>query len=223
MTKIVLVAAALLGIPATALAAGAACCAAGLACCTAGCPLCRARARTYGMDARTRREVTELTARLADGDREAFDPLFDALWPFLRAFATRLLGDPADADDAAQQALLRVFARASEYEAGRDALPWIVAIAANECRTLRNRRSRRREESLGAADPAAPADDGEAAAIAAAALALLGELPAEDLATLRAAWFGDPRPDIAAATFRKRVQRSTRRLRELWRTRHGSP
>jgi DNA-directed RNA polymerase specialized sigma24 family protein len=175
------------------------------------------------MDARTRREVTELTTRPAEGDRSAFDPLFDTLWPFLRAFARRMLGDAAEADDAAQQALLRGFARASEYEAGRDALPWIVAIAANACRTLRNRRSRRREDAIAGVDRVAPAADLEAAQLEAAAVELMGELPAADLATCGPP--GSATRDRTSPTRRsaKRVQRATERLRDLWRTRHGAP
>ncbi|HEY6321131.1 MAG TPA: sigma-70 family RNA polymerase sigma factor, partial [Thermoanaerobaculia bacterium] len=51
--------------------------------------------------------------RLADGDRDAFHPLFVRLWPLLRGFAARCL-PREDVEDAAQEALLRVFARATE-------------------------------------------------------------------------------------------------------------
>lgn len=179
------------------------------------------------MEARKRREINTLLIRLADGDRGAFDPLFDELWPFLRSFARRLLPDEADADDAAQEALLRVFARAQEFDSSRDAVPWVVAITANECRTLRNRRARRREDDLGAtgSPPAAEHSatcDTDLRELEAAAVALMGELSPEDSNTLRAAWFGEPRPDVAATTLRKRVQRATERLRALWRTHHGT-
>lgn len=174
------------------------------------------------MDARTRRAVSQWTARLADGDRAAFDPLFDALWPFVRALARRWLSDDADADDAAQQTLLRVFARVSEYDPARDAVPWIVAIAANECRTLRNRRLRRREDAL--PDDLVRAEASfEEHQLEVLATELLTELSPDDRAALRAAWFGDGRPDVAPATFRKRVQRAAERLRALWRARHGTP
>jgi DNA-directed RNA polymerase specialized sigma24 family protein len=144
------------------------------------------------------------------------------LWPILRAFARRMLPDSGDADDAAQQALLRVFARASELDREREALPWVVAITTNECRTLRNQRLRRRETGLDDVDPQAPADAPEREHLTAAAMELLGELSAEDIATIRGAWFGEARPEVMPATFRKRVQRATARLRELWRFRHGA-
>lgn len=87
----------------------------------------------------------ELTA-LARGERAAFDPLFRRLWPLLRGFAGRCL--PAqEAEDAAQEALLRVFHRASEFDARRDALSWILGIAAWQIRTRRTQARRRREEA----------------------------------------------------------------------------
>ena len=100
------------------------------------------------MDAHARRRLSADVARLADGDRTAFDAVFAAAWPLLRGFCGRVLGDAHEAEDAAQQALLNVFARSTEYDPARDALPWLLAIAVNECRTLRQRRARRREDQL---------------------------------------------------------------------------
>src|SRR5689334_6702592 len=87
-------------------------------------------------------ELQRLVARVAEGDRDAFHPLFEALWPVVRRFAERSLGG-ADAEDAAQNALVKIFARASELDPARPALPWVIAIAASECRTLRRRAGRR--------------------------------------------------------------------------------
>src|SRR5437867_844842 len=99
------------------------------------------------MDRETRRELNELAARLADGDRDAFEPVFRLVHPLIRDFARRALGSGADADDVTQHAMLRVFTRASELDRERDALTWMLAITAFEVRTLRRRRQRRREES----------------------------------------------------------------------------
>src|SRR2546425_10904070 len=96
-----------------------------------------------GVEGGERAELRRLMARLADGDRAAFGPAFALLWPRLRAFAARYVA-VADAEDAAQAALLRVFSRASEYDPERDALAWALGIAAWECRTLRRKRERRR-------------------------------------------------------------------------------
>src|SRR5258708_12335744 len=100
------------------------------------------------MDAAQRRELQRAMTQLADGDRSAFHPVFTLAWPVVRAFAHSFLRDGADAEDAAQQALLRSFERASRFDQTRDALAWLLGIAAYECRTLRRRRGRQREESL---------------------------------------------------------------------------
>jgi RNA polymerase sigma-70 factor (ECF subfamily) len=140
----------------------------------------------------------------------------------------------ADADDAAQTALCKLFERASEFDPARDALAWIVGIASFECLTLRKKAARRREQAGGHAVLAAIADgarDPEAQAITAeleaVALAVLGTLEPRDRATLRAAIFGDAGSSdgdgaraVAPATFRKRVERALVRLRAAWRD-HG--
>jgi DNA-directed RNA polymerase specialized sigma24 family protein len=175
---------------------------------------------------RARRDVLQRDlARLADGDREAFHPVFVCLWPLLRGFAGRYLPAP-DAEDAAQEALVKVFARAAVFDARRDALSWTLGIAAYEIKTVRRRRQRRREDGEprvetgdGRADPEALAMARQREEAVQAAFALLD--PA-DAATLRAYASGDP-PPVSGATFRKRVQRALARLRLAWRMNHGRP
>lgn len=165
----------------------------------------------------------ELTA-LARGDRAAFDPLFRRLWPLLRGFAQRCL--PAgEAEDAAQEALLRVFSRASEFDPGRDALAWVLGVAAWQVRTHRTKARRRREESvdtLPEPEVGQPSPEAEAIArdLGVALERALQELPPGDAATLLAYARGE-RPDLPGPTFRKRVERALVRLRRSWRIRHG--
>lgn len=177
------------------------------------------------MDSAERRRLQEELTRLADGDREAFHPVFVRLWPLLRRFAARHL--PAlEAEDAAQEALLRVFLRAAEFDPGRDALSWVLGITAYEIKTARRRQQRRGE--LPMSDAVAPAEPGanpEQAAVSgdlAAAMdaALLGLRPA-DASALRAYAEELRSEDVAPATFRKRVQRGLARLRQAWRSTHG--
>ncbi|HVT14852.1 MAG TPA: sigma factor [Thermoanaerobaculia bacterium] len=161
--------------------------------------------------------------QLADGDREAFHPVFVRLWPLLRGFAVRCL--PRDeAEDAAQEALLRVFARAAEFDRRRDALSWVLGIAAYEIRSARQRRRRRRESPADVlAERPAAGRSPEAAAVAGdlerALAAALAALPSRDAETLLAYARGD-RPDLPGPTFRKRVQRALGRLRDAWRLSH---
>ncbi len=161
---------------------------------------------------------------LADGDREAFHPVFVRLWPLLRGFAARALDD-RDADDVAQEALLRVFSRASEFDRERDALSWVLGIAAYEVRTARQRR-RRRRENAGQPIPERPAKEpsAETAVMRSEAERQLADalatLRPEECATLLAYARGE-RPSLPGPTFRKRVERALRRLRSAWRTAHG--
>lgn len=175
------------------------------------------------LDAAARAELQGDLARLADGDRAAFDPVFARLWPVLRDFARRHL-PAADAEDAAQRALLRLFERASEFDPGRDALAWALGVAAWEIRTVRRRAWRRREtpEPAAGGELRLEAASPEEAAIAADLAAALGQT----LATLRPGdveallrYAHDERE--AGAGFRKRLQRARERMREAWRQRHG--
>ena len=93
--------------------------------------------------------------RLADGDRAAFRPVFDSLWPLLRSYAARHL-PPGEAEDAAQEALVKIFHRASEVDPARSAMAWALGIATWEIRTILRRRRRRREETLPEWSHAAP-------------------------------------------------------------------
>jgi RNA polymerase sigma factor (sigma-70 family) len=180
------------------------------------------------MEREARRAIQEDMRRLADGDRRAFDPLFAALWPVVRSFCRRATGNQAEGDDAAQEALVKVFARASTFDPERDAVTWVLAIAAWECRTTRKRIARRREGGLveaSATESTEPADrDLESRQLAEAAGEILGSLASQDIETILAAITGDPsdRPAVPPATFRKRLERALTRLRAAWRARHGT-
>jgi RNA polymerase sigma factor (sigma-70 family) len=168
-----------------------------------------------------------LVARLADGDRTAFDPLYEALWPLVRRLADRMLLGSPEAEDAAQEAMTKLFSQVSRFEHGRSVTSWVLAITAYECKTLRQRQRRRRE--MEGVDPVESSDAGalspEAATIArdleAAALEALGSLGPVDKETIRALMLG-ARPDIPPATFRKRLERALDRLRKVWSSRHDT-
>jgi RNA polymerase sigma-70 factor, ECF subfamily len=179
------------------------------------------------MDAARHRELQDLLARLADGDRAAFPPAFTLLWPVTRSFARSFLRDDAGAEDAAQQALLRVFLRAAEFDPSRPALPWVIGVVANECRTLRRKTQRRREAPLAAAEAqadsaASPEEDAARRDLERAALSVLEGLPPADLETILAHVGEAERPDLPAPTFRKRLERALKRLRRAWSERHGT-
>jgi len=176
-----------------------------------------------GVTPHTRAEIQRLLKRLANGDRTAIVPSFEALWPVLRSFSARALGNDADAEDAAQQALMKLYAQVNDFDSSRDSLAWVFAIVTYECRTIRRRKQRKREvmdESLAAceATDVSPEHVLIERDLEAAVLECLAELSGDDAPTILAGIAEDrPRAD---ATFRKRLQRALGRLRLLWRTKH---
>ena len=166
-------------------------------------------------------DIDRLVARLAEGDRSVFSLVFTRLWPPTLRFCTKLLKNEADASDAAQEAMQKILERASDYDVSRPAMPWALAIAAWECRTLQRKRFRRREV-LDDQEHDRAGDDQEEAIVkrelADAALAALGELSELDQETLLST-FADEAP--AGATFRKRRERALGRLRSTLRRLYG--
>ena len=158
--------------------------------------------------------------RLKDGDRAAFHPVFTLAWPMALRFARAALGDRPEAEDAAQQGLLRLFEQAYRFDPGRDASPWILAFVANQCRTQRRRNQRQREAPLPADSPSA-VDSQEDALVRSdlerAAREALDSLQPGDVETILASFEGSS----FGSTFRKRLERARRRLREAWVARHA--
>jgi RNA polymerase sigma-70 factor (ECF subfamily) len=168
--------------------------------------------------------IHRLLTRLAAGDRGAIEPAFVALWPVLRAFSARALRSEADAEDAAQQALAKVFEQSADFDPSRDGVAWALTIASFECRTLRRKAQRRREQPLDALDGRASTDTPEALVLerdlAAGAREVLAGLGESDVQAILAS-LEESRP--AGATFRKRLQRALGRLRVAWRAKHETP
>ena len=106
---------------------------------------------SHVMSSARKDDIDSLLARLGDGDRSVFSLVFHRLWGPLQRFCFSMLKHDADAADAAQQAMGKIFERASEYDPERPAMPWALAIAAWECRTLQRQRFRRREAPADAA------------------------------------------------------------------------
>jgi len=120
----------------------------------------------------------------------AFEPLVRAHADRCYAIALRVLGNPHDAEEVAQDALVRAYRALAGYEAARirelRLRPWLATIVVNLCRN-RGRRARTSTTPLdGLADaglePAAPTREGPAAMAQAAddrerLAALLASLP----------------------------------------------
>ena len=166
----------------------------------------------------------------ADGDRAAVDPLFQALWPIVAAYAARFLGNAALAEDCAQESLVKLFGQLDRFDRERDALTWALTHATWQCRTERRKQQRRAEDSAAplATDPDLASDDREKLEereLVRAALDMLATLPDRDRDVIAASLTDDDelRRALAPATFRKRLERALGRFRASWRSRYDTP
>jgi RNA polymerase sigma-70 factor (ECF subfamily) len=75
-----------------------------------------------------------LIARVAVGEAQAFRTLVDRHLPMVLGIARRMLRDDAEAEDVAQEALLRLWRNAAGLELGEGGVrPWLRRVAANLC------------------------------------------------------------------------------------------
>lgn len=82
------------------------------------------------------------------GDRGAFGALVSRYAAQARRVALAVLGDPDDADDAAQDAFLSALVKLSQYDPRRPFGPWLMRIVANAAADRRRRQRVRRAEPL---------------------------------------------------------------------------
>jgi len=76
----------------------------------------------------------DLLARYANGDEAAARLLSARLSPRAYAHAARVLGDAAEAEDVTQEAMLRLWKKAPDWDAGRaQAATWVYRVVANLC------------------------------------------------------------------------------------------
>ena len=80
--------------------------------------------------------------RLArEGDQEAFGNLITAYQTPVYNLAYRMLGNPSEAEEAAQETFLRVFKNLHRYDPERSFRSWLLSIASHYCiDCLRKRR-----------------------------------------------------------------------------------
>ena len=171
-----------------------------------------------------RAAIHTLMSAAADGDRACLDPLFAALWPIAVRYGAKFLGDHALAEDAAQDALVKLFSQLAMFDRERDGLTWALTHVTWQCRTAR-RAHQRRGEVPGVVEYARDERfDHEERELARAALDVLGELSAHDREVITAVITDDDelRRSLVPATFRKRLERALGRLRLSWRSRHGT-
>ncbi len=91
-----------------------------------------------------------LVARALAGDRAAFGVLVERYAASVRRVARAVLGDPDDADDAAQDGMLAALVKLRQYDPSRPFGPWLMRVVANAATDRRRRRRVRQTEQLDA-------------------------------------------------------------------------
>ncbi|MDB5680108.1 sigma-70 family RNA polymerase sigma factor [Sphingomonas bacterium] len=140
-------------------------------------------------------------ARIAGRDALAFSRVVEAQVGLVHRVAYRMLGDAAEAEDVAQEALLRLWASADRWRAGQAGIAaWLTRVAVNLCLDrLRRRRFASDAEVPDRPDGAALADEAMAGEqLRAAALAALGDLSERHRAAIVLTYY-EELPNAAAA------------------------
>ena len=175
---------------------------------------------------RTTADIEEMIAGMANGDRDAFDALYAATSAKLFGVCLRVLNNRAEAEDALQDAFVKVWRNADRYSAnGFSPMTWLITVTRNTCID----RLRARKARLGDMDEAAEVADAapgpEALAIAASDRARIvncmeGLAPEKAQAVRRAYLEGETYQELADVfdvplnTIRTWLRRSLLKLRE---------
>jgi len=153
-------------------------------------------------DARNEVSDEALLVAFGNGDRDAARELTRRLTPRILGYAARMLGDWAEAEDVAQDAMTRLWRIAPEWRQGEAKVTtWLYRVVSNLCT---DRLRRRRWVNLDAIpdplDGAASAQDGleEAERQAALAIALQGLPERQRQAVVLRHIEGMANPEIAA-------------------------
>jgi RNA polymerase sigma factor (sigma-70 family) len=112
-------------------------------------------------------EDTELVGRARRGEVSAYEELVRRYQGIAHRVAYLVTGDPAEAEDAAQQAFVKAYRALDRFDVERAFRPWLLRIVANEATNLRRSAGRRASLELAAAreaDPVAPSPEVDAVA-----------------------------------------------------------
>lgn len=151
------------------------------------------------------------------------EPAFEALCPIVRRYCRKFLENEADAEDAAQVSLIKMFEQAPDYDKTRSAVGFALSFAYWECRTFRKNAYRRaaREARGPSLTPLSAEGDPERelseAELSRFAAELIETLSPEERALLGEEALLNLSPALSPVAQRKRKQRLLERLRSAFR------
>ncbi|MCW5876710.1 MAG: sigma-70 family RNA polymerase sigma factor [Anaerolineales bacterium] len=169
------------------------------------------------------------------GDAAAFASLVDMYAKPVYNLCYRMLGNPQDAEDAAQETFLRAFRHLRRYDPQRKFATWLLSIAANYC-IDQHRRARPTLTALdeGPLEPAEKAPGPEGRALAReqrdeVQALLAGLAPRDRAAIILYYWYDHSYEEIARqlsisqGALKTRMHRARRSLAAAWAEEHGEP
>ena len=148
-------------------------------------------------------------ARIAGRDSLAFSRVVEAQVGMLHRVAYRMLGDAAEAEDVAQEALLRLWASADRWRSGQAGIAaWLTRVAVNLCLDrLRRRRFSSDAEVPDRPDDTPGADEAmDEMRLRAAALAALGDLAERHRAAIVLTYYEELPNAVAAEVLEMKLK-----------------
>ena len=74
-----------------------------------------------------------LMVRLMDGDRSAFDRLYERYEGRIRSFIYRFVGDRESAEDLTQEVFVKIYRNPRAFDPRGRFVTWVFAVARNAC------------------------------------------------------------------------------------------
>ncbi|HRI35244.1 MAG TPA: RNA polymerase sigma factor [Saprospiraceae bacterium] len=87
----------------------------------------------------------ELMTRVAKGNKEAFEELYDRYFGKLTAFAHIYFEDIQQAEDVVQEVFIKIIEKPEKFDSSKKFSTWVYVVTANLCKqSIRNAKNRLR-------------------------------------------------------------------------------